>query len=51
MNREQYERAINVLLNAMEELGKISATPAHFEAMAKVAEALTALHKSAQMIC
>ena len=43
MNREQYERAITVLLSALEELGKV-ATPAHCEAMAKVAEALTELH-------
>lgn len=51
MNKEQYERAINVLLNAMEELGKIAATPAHFEAMAKVAEALTELHTRSDRIC
>ena len=45
MNKEQYERAINVLLSAMEELGK-TATPAHCEAMEKVAEALVKLHLS-----
>lgn len=44
MNREQYERAIATLLSALERLGKEAATPAHFEAMAKVAEALTEMH-------
>ena len=43
MNREQYERAIAALLSALEELGK-TPTPAHCEAMARVAEALTELH-------
>ena len=44
MNREQYESAIAVLLSVLERLGKEAATPAHYEAMAKVAEALTELH-------
>ena len=43
MNREQYERAIAALLSALEDLGK-TPTPAHCEAMARVAEALTELH-------
>lgn len=50
MNKEQYERAISTLLSALERLEKEAATPAHFEAMAKVADALTALHMSAHMI-
>lgn len=49
MNKEQYERAIATLLSAMEALGK-TATPAHCEAMAKVAAALTELHKSSDRI-
>ena len=51
MNKEQYERAIKALLRAIERLEKEAATPAHFEAMAKVAEALTELHTRSDRIC
>ena len=50
MNKEQYEKAINALVSVMERLEKEAATPAHYEAMAKVAEALVKLHGSYQSI-
>lgn len=44
MNKEQYERAINVLLSALERLGKEAIAPAQYEAMAKIADTLIELH-------
>ena len=42
MSEKQFNKAVEILVNAMDELGK-TATPAHCEAMAKVADALAHL--------
>lgn len=45
MNKGQCERAIAALLSALERLEKEAATPAHYEAMAKVAGVLVELSR------
>ena len=50
MNKEQYEKAIAALLSALERLEKEAATPAHYEAMASIANALGELHDRSEWI-
>ena len=45
MNEKEYRKVIEALVKVVERLSKTSATPAHCEAMAKVADALVELHK------